>query len=64
MSVPMQPAYRIHRLSNTTAGLEEVLLAYARAAIIEARQMLVDNPCPDTFVGRKTQQPFPWEEVL
>jgi len=60
----MQPAYRINRLSNITEGFEEALLVYARATIIEARQMLVDNPCPDTFVGRKTQQPFPWEEVL
>jgi len=60
----MQPGYRIIRLPNATQEQEQVHLDYALAAVIEARRLLVDNPCPDTFLGRKTQEPFPREGNL
>lgn len=57
----MQVMYRINRMSNTMQGIEEAYLDAARTAISEARRMLIDNPCPDLFLGRKTQEPFPNE---
>ena len=60
----MAPIFRVVRLSNRTEQLEEKLYQRAWTAITETRQMLADNPCPDTFAGRKTQEPFPSEEDL
>jgi hypothetical protein len=60
----MAPIFRVVRLSNRTEQLEEKLYQRAWTAITEARQMLADNPRPDTFAGRKTQEPFPSEEDL
>jgi hypothetical protein len=57
----MSPDSRIVRLSNTMKGLEERLLRQAHAAIVRARRTLSEQPCPDTFLGRKTQEPFPQE---
>lgn len=54
--------FRIARLSNTTKSLEEQHLIQAWAAIKQARLTLTNNPPPDTFAGRKTQEPFPREE--
>ncbi len=38
-------------------GLEKT-----RAVIAESCDVLQQNPVPDTFVGRKTQEPFPTED--
>jgi hypothetical protein len=61
-SANLLPPVGIIRLSNTTKGLEERHLEDARAAIKQARHMLADDACPDTFFGRKTQEPFPDED--
>jgi hypothetical protein len=60
----MLPTLRIIRLSNTLKGSEEKHLEFAWTAIMQARRMLTDHPCPDTFLGRKTQEPFPSENVV
>ena len=57
----MSPAFHISRLSNSAKGLEEKHLERTWAVIKEARKMLADTPCPDTFLGRKTQEAFPQE---
>ncbi len=54
--------FRIARRSNTIKNMEEQHFEQAWAAIKEARRTLADNPLPDTFAGRKTQEPFPREE--
>ncbi|VIO77015.1 hypothetical protein [Bradyrhizobium ivorense] len=49
---------RIYRAHNGDAEIvEEALRTSARS-----RQVLNDNPPPDNFIGRKTQEPFPQEE--
>jgi hypothetical protein len=58
----MIPAVRIVRTSNTIKALEEQHIAQVSTAIREARRMLADHPCPDTFLGRKTQEPFPMQD--
>ena len=58
----MLPRLRIFRPSNRFNDMEAKQVALARAAIAEARQMLADDPRPDTFAGRKTQEPFPHED--
>ena len=60
----MSPAFHISRLSNSAKGLEDKHLERTWAVIKEARKMLADTPCPDTFLGRKTQEPFPSENVV
>jgi len=34
---------------------------HLRAFVAEAIEVLKRCPEPDTFIGRKTQEPFPWE---
>lgn len=58
----MSRIFRIVRPSNTIKNMEEKHFELAWAAINEARRTLDDNPVPDTFAGRKTQEPFPREE--
>lgn len=58
------PPFRIIRPPNVTKGVQEKLLEQAWTALAKARQALSDNPCPDTFAGRKTQEPFPREDDL
>jgi hypothetical protein len=60
----MLPPFRIIRPSNTLKGFQEKLLEQAWAALATAHRTLADNPHPDTFAGRKTQEPFPSEEDL
>lgn len=55
----MPSAFRIIRLSSTLKALEEQLIERSRAAIRDVRQMLADNPRPDTFLGRKRQEALP-----
>ncbi|MGY3533147.1 MULTISPECIES: hypothetical protein [Bradyrhizobium] len=47
--------YRSHNLDSRI--VEEAIKVSGRAF-----QLLRDNPAPDTFIGRKTQEPFPQEE--
>lgn len=57
--------FRINRPSNVMKGLREKLLPQAWAAPAKAHRTLADNLAPpDTFAGRKTQEPFPREEDL
>ena len=58
----MLSPFRIHRLSNTLRGFEAIHIERVWAAISEARRMLADHPCPDTFLGRRTYEPFPAEK--
>jgi hypothetical protein len=53
---------RVIRLSNSYRDREDKQLAWMRATIAEARQLLADHAPPDTFMGRKTQEPFPKEQ--
>ena len=53
--------FRVNRLSNIPKGFEEKRVERAWAAIRATREMLAEIPCPDTFLGRKTQEPFPSE---
>jgi hypothetical protein len=60
----MLPRFRVIRPPNVLKGFQEKLLEQAWAALAEAHRTLADNPHPDTFAGRKTQEPFPSEEDL
>ncbi len=60
----MLPTYRVIRLSDGPKGPGEKHLELAWTAILQARQTLTDHPSPDTFLGRKTQEPFPNEDVV
>jgi hypothetical protein len=49
---------RIHRAQSADAQVIERL----REANQQASQVLTDCACPDTFLGRKTHEPFPQGE--
>lgn len=49
---------RVHRRSNTSKDLETQHLALVQEAIARSLEVL-KSPLPDTFAGRKTQEPFP-----
>ena len=51
--------FRVHRLPNTLKDLETRHLELMHEAIARSRELLKNTPQPDTFVGRKTYQPFP-----
>jgi hypothetical protein len=51
----------VHRLSDALKDLAAKQLAMVRDAIARSRELLKFPP-PDSFVGRKTQEPFPTEE--
>jgi hypothetical protein len=51
----------IHRLSNALKDVAAQHLGMIRAALATSRELL-KSPMPDTFLGRKTQEPFPPEE--
>jgi hypothetical protein len=42
--------------------LEDKHLEQARQAVALGRAVLTSHPTPDTFAGRKTQEPFPKED--
>lgn len=48
----------LERFYGTSAG-DELCAALAREALKHSLEVLRDNPTPDTFAGRKTQEPFP-----
>ena len=58
----MARIFRILRSSNTSKYLDHQRLDETRTAINEARRLLADNAPPDTFLGRKTQEPFRRED--
>jgi hypothetical protein len=53
----------IHRISNRTKGYDAIHLAAVRAAVAHGEQMLEHSSAVDTFLGRKTQEPFPREKL-
>ena len=52
---------RVYRPSNTSKELETQHLALMQEALARSREVL-KSPPPDTFAGRKTQEPFPGEK--
>jgi hypothetical protein len=54
--------FRIFRMTNVTKGNDASQLNQTQKAILAAREALEHGPAVDTFLGRKTQEPFPMEE--
>lgn len=54
----MWTPFRIFRIQDINTNHVEQL----REVIAQSQKLLGDNPTPDTFVGRKTQEPFPAED--
>jgi hypothetical protein len=48
----------LKRVYGTSTG-DELCAALAREALKHSLEVLRANPAPDTFAGRKTQEPFP-----
>jgi hypothetical protein len=46
---------RVHR----TLGTDKKIIDDARELAAQSARLLRDHPKPDTFTGRKTQNPFP-----
>jgi hypothetical protein len=57
MWTPVRP-FRISRIQDMDAKQVDQM----REVIAQSRKLLSNNPVPDTFVGRRTQEPFPNEE--
>ena len=53
------PLWRIFRPSKTE---DENEMLQWRAIVKRGIEILKQNPVPDTFLGRKTQEPFPKDE--
>ena len=53
--------FRVYRVSNTLKDLASEHLRQMHDAIARSREML-RGALPDTFVGRKSQEPFPKED--
>jgi hypothetical protein len=53
--------FRVYRVSNTLRDIASEHLRQMRDEIARSRELL-KGPLPDTFLGRKTQEPFPKEE--
>jgi hypothetical protein len=54
-------SFRFYRVSNTLNDIASVHLKQMRDSIARSREIL-KGVLPDTFLGRKTQEPFPKEE--
>lgn len=48
----------LERVYGSSAG-DKLCAALARKALDHSFAVLRENPTPDTFAGRKTQEPFP-----
>lgn len=59
----MKLPVRIFRSSNVRQELDAEHIKAARASVADSRKVLEDNPMPDTFVGRKTHEPFAPEDL-
>ena len=56
--MPVKMPISIYRLSKIQHDTEmDLLREFAR----QAAEILKQNPKPDTFLGRKTREPFPCE---
>ena len=53
--------FRIYRIPNTLKDKEAEHLRQTRDAVARCIDIL-KAPLPDTFAGRKSQEPFPKEE--
>jgi len=53
----------IHRISNRAKGYDAMHLAAVRAAVAHGEEILEKSCAVDTFLGRKTQEPFPTEKL-
>ncbi len=59
----MDNPVRIIRPSNGQREQDDRHIKIMRDEMSAARRVLADNPKPDSFAGRKTQEPFPQEDV-
>ena len=59
----MDDPVRIIRPSNRQREQDDRHIKMMRDEMNAARRVLADNPKPDAFAGRKTQEPFPQEDV-
>jgi len=57
----MAPVLNLPRLTNSLRQ-DRLALQRAREVVAEATEVLQRCPRPDTFLGRKTQEPFPNED--
>ena len=53
------PPWRIYRPSKTE---DENEMRHWRQVVKRGVEILRQSPVPDTFLGRKTQEPFPKDE--
>src|SRR5215831_18346659 len=53
------PPWRIYRPSKTK---DENEMRHSREVVKRGVELLRQSPVPDTFLGRKTQEPFPKDE--
>lgn len=51
-----------HIYRSNVAAQDAEHLRVVRAVLNVAVGLLKENPAPDSFMGRKTQEPFPKEE--
>jgi len=58
----MGHAFRIFRVSDAANERDGGYVERARSTLAAATKVLQDNPSPNTFAGRKTQEPFPTED--
>jgi hypothetical protein len=59
--MPSNP-FLFYRPSNNKKGPNAKHIEQMREAMAQSREILNSNPMPDTFSGRKTQEPFPKEK--
>jgi hypothetical protein len=53
---------RSFRLFRANRDFDVAQLRLMNDVIARSRELLQRHPVPDTFLGRKTQEPFPREE--
>ena len=54
----MPDRYRVYRPLHEQDDLHAELMR----EVIDLSRKVLRQPSPDTFLGRKTQEPFPWEK--
>jgi hypothetical protein len=55
--------FRVYRISNRLKDIDARHLKLVHEAIAKSRDLL-KNALPDTFAGRKTQEPFPKKDDI
>jgi hypothetical protein len=58
MWTPFRKPFRISRIQ----AIDAKQIDQMREVIAQSEKLLSNNPIPDTFVGRKTQEPFAAED--